>query len=57
VRELFLALSLRSISPGGLPLCAVVIAHYLLYRLLVHALTSLGDVLTALPLTLQLRPQ
>jgi hypothetical protein len=57
MRELLLAFPLRRIRPGALLLCAVVIAHELLYRLLVHALPSLGDALTALPLTLQLRPQ
>lgn len=43
--------------PGGLQFCAVVVAHYLLCRLLNHALPSLGDAPTALPFTLQLRPQ
>jgi hypothetical protein len=52
MRELFLASSLRCIRPGGLQFCAVVVAHYLLYRLLIHALPSLSDALTALPLTL-----
>ncbi|MGP0027834.1 MAG: hypothetical protein ACLPKE_31410 [Streptosporangiaceae bacterium] len=52
MRELFLAFSLRCIRPGGLQFCAVVVAHYLLYRLLIHALLSLGDALTVLPLTL-----
>jgi len=54
VRELFLPFSLRCIRPDGLPFCAIVFAHYLLYRLLVHALPSLRDALTALSLMLQL---
>jgi hypothetical protein len=57
MRELFLAFSLRRIRPCGVPFCAVVVAQYLLYRLFVRALPSLGSALTALQLTLQLRPQ
>jgi hypothetical protein len=54
VRELFLAFSIRCIRPRALPFCVVVIAHYLLYQLLVRAVLSPGRALTALPLTLQL---
>jgi hypothetical protein len=57
VCKLFLAFPLHCVCAGSLPFRTVVVTHYLLDRLLVHALLSVGGALTALSLTLQLRPQ